>query len=306
MNLDFSLLHSLLKIKSPSGDEIQMKNFILDYLDKNRSILKDWEVMEGPHIQDCLILNKGRPNVAFISHMDTVGFTARYENQLVPIGSPDVENGADIVGEDELGLIECKVKLNQNGRLFHNFNRPVIRGTSLVFKPYISESSNYIYASYLDNRIGIFLSLQLLNIIENGMLVFSCWEEIGGGSIPYLAKIIYEDYRINQVIIADVTWITDGILPGNGVAISLRDRSIPRRLYIEKIISIAHKKSIPYQLEVEGEGSSDGGEIQRTPYPINWGFIGPPVENTHTPREKVHKKDIISTFKIYQALAQNL
>jgi putative aminopeptidase FrvX len=305
MKLDFSLLQDLIKIKSPSGEEIAMKNFLLEYFANQKEFLPDWEIIGSP-VQDCLIMKKGNPEIAFIAHMDTVGFTARYENQLVPIGSPEVGNGSLIEGQDNHGLIECSVSMNFDGKLLHDFGRPIDRGTSLVFKPVIDESSSSIRAPYLDDRVGIFLLLQLAQNMDNGLLVFSCWEEVGGGSIPYLARILYEDFRISEVIIADVTWVTDGVLPGQGSVISLRDRNIPRRSYIDKIIETASRSSCVFQLEVEGEGSSDGGEIQRTPYPIDWAFIGPPVENTHSSGEKVHKKDIISTLEIYHALTLNL
>ncbi len=280
-----------------------MKQFIIRHI---RSLSKGWTLIEGPNIQDCLIAWKGKPGVAVFAHMDTTGFTARYENQLVPIGSPDIGDGSVIVGEDSLGIIECEVKMNEKGRLYHNFGRPVDRGTTLVYKPDYSESQSFIRSPYLDNRLGIYVALHLLENWDNGMLVFSCWEEAGGGSVPYLAKIMYEDYKIHQALISDVTWITDGVSHGAGTVISLRDRNIPRRSFIEHIVSLAGKTGIDIQLEVEGEGSSDGGEIQRSPYPIDWAFIGPPVENTHSAREKVHKKDIISTLNIYQVLTQYL
>ena len=305
MKLDYSLLKDLLKIKSPSGEEIEMKTFLLNYFMNNNPVFNSWEVMDAP-IQDCLIVKKGKPEIAFIAHMDTVGFTARYENQLISIGSPEVGNGSVITGADSMGLIECTAKMNYDGKLSHDFGRGIDPGTSLVFKPEIHESAGFIQAPYLDDRIGIFLLLKLAEELEHGLLVFSCWEEIGGGSVPYLSKIIYEDLGIRQVIIADVTWVTDGVFPGKGTVISMRDHNIPRRSFIEKIIGIAGMTSVSWQLEVEGTGSSDGGEIQRSPYPIDWAFIGPPVENTHSSDEKVHKKDLISTFNIYQALTQNL
>ena len=305
MKLDYSLLRDLLNIKSPSGEEIEMKNFLVSHFVNQKPVLPGWEIVDAP-IQDCLILRKGRPGIALIAHMDTVGFTVRYENQLVPIGSPDVGNGSVVTGLDSMGPIECTVEMDHEGKLFHNFGRPIDRGTSLVFKPEIQETQADITAPHLDDRIGILLLLQLAHEMDNGLLVFSCWEEVGGGSVPYLAKIIYEDLGISRVIIADVTWVTDGIFPGNGTVISLRDRNIPRKSFIDKIVGIAANASIDFQLEVEGEGSSDGGEIQRSAYPIDWVFIGPPVENTHSSGEKVRKKDIISTLNIYQALTLSL
>ena len=300
------MLKALLSVRSPSGEEAAMKDFILNHIRSRPELFSRWEVISGYPIQDCLMLKAGNPGFAIFVHMDTVGFTARYENQLLPVGSPDFESEAVITGKDSLGEIECQVKSDTNGRLFHNFGRPIDRGTSLVFKPFYNESPRYIEAPFLDNRVGIYISLRLMESIRDGMIVFSSWEESGGGSVPNLAKIIFEEFKISRALINDVTWVTDGVHPGKGTVVSLRDRYIPRQSFVRNIISILAGTSLSYQLEVEGEGSSDGGEIQRSPYPIDWCFIGPPVENTHSPHEKVHKKDIISALDVYCKLSENL
>ena len=142
--------------------------------------------------------------------------------------------------------------------------------------------------------------------MENGVIVFSCWEEHGGGSVPYLAKYINEKWNIRQALIADITWITDGVVPMKGVAISMRDRNIPRRSYINRIIEIARKRNINFQLEVEGMGSSDGRELQVSPYPFDWCFVGAPQENPHTPNEKAYKDDIQSMIDLYVWLMKEL
>ncbi len=125
-------------------------------------------------------------------------------------------------------------------------------------------------------------------------MVFSCWEEHGGGSVPYLVKYLYEQHHISKILISDITWVTDGVQSDRGVVISHRDKNIPRKSFIEKITQLAESYKIPYQIEVEAYGSSDAGEIQQSPYPIDWCFIGPPIENVHTDHEKISKKDIRS------------
>jgi putative aminopeptidase FrvX len=305
-SLDYRILKELLSVKSPSGEEDQMKQFIIKHFTGKHWNSDNLEIIDRDNIQDCLMIRKGTPKVAVFAHMDTVGFTARYENQLLPVGSPEIINNTRITGSDQYGPIDCLVKIDHNGKLFHDFKRPVIRGTSLVFKPDFKDTMAYIQSPCLDNRIGLFISILLAENISDALFVFTCWEEHGGGSVPYLLKTVVEDFKITQSLICDVTWITEGILPGKGTVISLRDRYVPRRKYIEKILSLASGCSAQFQLEVEGEGSSDGGEIQRSPYPVDWCFIGPPVENTHSPKEKVYKKDIISTIELYQFLIEHL
>ena len=86
----------------------------------------------------------------------------------------------------------------------------------------------------------------------------------------------------------------------------MRDSGLPRRSYINKIIKLAKKSEVPFQLEVENAGGSDGNALQRSPYPIDWCFIGAPEDNVHSPDEKVHKKDIASMLNLYKYLMKNL
>ena len=142
--------------------------------------------------------------------------------------------------------------------------------------------------------------------LENGIICFSCYEETGGGSVGYLGKYIYETYGVRQALISDITWITDGVKHGKGVAISMRDRGIPRRSYLNKIIALAKESNIPFQLEVEDAGGSDGNQLQASPYPFDWCFIGAAEDNVHTPDEKVHKNDIQAMTDLYKYLMEKL
>lgn len=302
-----NLLQSLCAIHSPSGEEFKMKNFILDYINTNGS---SWKVkpsiFHGKEFQDCLILVFGEPEVAAFAHMDTTGFTVRYQDQLIPIGGPEVSGGEMLTGMDELGEIECKLELNDEGQVRYSFGRAIMSGTTLRYKNAFIEESQYFVSPYLDNRIGIYNLLTIAESMVNGALVFSCWEEHGGGSVPYLVKFLYEKFGIMKMLVSDITWISDGIHVDEGVVISCRDRNIPRKSFINSIIRLAQSSQIPYQLEVESHGSSDAREIQLAPYPIDWCFIGPPIKNAHTNHEKISKNDLKSMIAFYQTLMDNL
>jgi putative aminopeptidase FrvX len=305
--IDSKLLKNLCEVHAPSGNEIAMKEFLLSYIQKEK---KKWkakpEVIEGHEFQECIILRFGKPRTAIFAHMDSIGFTVRYFNQLIPIGSPDAEMGTKLVGEDSLGAIECELEFDKENHAFYKFNRQIERGTELTYKIDFLENKSFIESAYLDNRLGIYNSLKVAERIQNGLIVFSCWEEHGGGSIPYLAKYIYEKWKITQALISDITWISDGVEPGKGVVISLRDRNIPRKRYLQRIIEIARKRKVDFQLEVEGNGSSDGRELQTSPYPFDWCFVGAPEQNPHTPHEKVHKHDIKTMIDLYIWLMKDL
>ena len=115
-----------------------------------------------------------------------------------------------------------------------------------------------------------------------------------------------EDHGVYQALISDITWVTDGVKPGDGPAISLRDRNIPRKAFLDKILKLAAVSGLPYQMEVEGMGSSDGRELQQSPYPIDWCFIGAAEQHVHSPEEKVHRLDIDGMIDLYKYLMKRL
>ena len=300
------LLKKLCSIHAPSGEENRISEFIIDYVNTN---MHNWKVKpkiySGDGFQDSIILSFGKPKTAIYAHMDSIGFTVKYNNEIIKIGGPVIKNGIELIGSDSKGKVEGKI-IKKNEKIFIDFKREIDRGTSLTYKMNFKEGKDYIQSSYLDNRLGVWNALKVAENLENGIIVFSCWEEHGGGSVGFLTNFIHTKYNISQALISDITWITEGVKAGKGVVISLRDSGIPRRSFVNKIITVAKSHNINYQLEVESSGGSDGNEIQRSPYPIDWCFIGAAEQNVHSPKEKVHKKDIESMIKIYEFLMKEL
>ncbi len=305
------LLQALCEVFAPSGDERALRDFILRYVEENQTRWQQQpKVIAGEALQDCIILQFGQPRTALIAHMDSVGFSVRYQNQLIPIGSPRAKAGSRLVGTDALGPIACTLEVHEDEKdkkqLSYQFGRGITRGTSLVFAPDFRRSDEFVQTSYLDDRLGVYSALRVAETLQDGLLVFSCGEEQGGGTVPYLARFIYEQYAVTQYVVSDVTWVTEGVTHGEGVAISMRDRNIPRRSFLNKIIKLADESEIPYQLEVEGTGSSDARELQQSAYPIDWCFVGAPVAEAHSPDEKVHRRDIDSMIALHRHLLDHL
>ena len=190
--------------------------------------------------------------------------------------------------------------------LFHDFPRKIDRGTRLSFAQNIRIDSEFIQAAYLDNRLGVYAALQLCETVEDGWVVFTTYEEHGGGSMPFLLPFIQQTAPVKQGLISDITWITDGVHHHDGVVISIRDKFIPRKKFIDRIIQLAHKSGIPFQLEVEAYGGSDGREIQFSPYAMDWCFIGAAEDQVHSPDEKVSLQDLESMVQLYQYLVKEL
>jgi len=309
---DYQTLKKMCAIIAPSGNETPMKEFVLNYVKQHS---KNWKVkpkiLEGKNFHDNIILIFGKPRTAIFAHMDSIGFTVRYENQLVKIGGPVTKTDYELIGTDDEGLQEVKLNIIEDKKtgaksIQYKGKRFFARGTELTFKPLWHEDENFVQCCYMDNRLGVLNALKVAETLKDGAIVFSTYEEHGGGSVQFLQKYLQENYKINKGLISDISWITDGVHFSKGPVISMRDSLIPRRSFINKLIFIADKHKCAYQLEVEGIGGSDAKDLQFADYLWDWCFIGAAEENVHSPFEKVHKKDIEGMVKLYEVLMKEL
>ena len=300
------LLRQLLTIQSPCGAELTMRDFIIDYIKKNK---KDFAskptIYYGEQFQNCLAICFGKPKVAVFAHMDTVGYMVRYGKELIPLGSPYARPGTVLVGKDSQGEIECTLT-NEGEESTYEYTRDIDRGTELSYKPLIVEDDNMIQSPYLDNRVGLWTALKLAEGLKDGLLIFTTLEEHRGGTAQAMAGWMLKKFKVRKALISDVTWVTNGVHHGEGVVISLRDRDIPNRAYFNKVVEIAKDADIQFQIEVEGSGSSDGGVIQHSPYFIDWCFVGAPYSNIHQPDERVFKNDLASMLALYRKLMKKI
>lgn len=312
--MNTELLKKLCAIPSTAGDEGRMKDFILDYFAKNSQHFKVTpKVYSGAGFQDMVIAIFGEPRTAVLAHTDTVGFTVAYKKELYKIGNPKAKEGSLLVGEDSKGKIECTLKVEKKKNkktkeeIFkYEASRTIEPGTNLTYAPDWRESKKYVRSSYLDNRLGVWNALELAKTVEDGALVFTTYEEHGGGGAQFAGRFLQENFGVQQALISDVTLLSESIKHNKGVAISMRDRGIPRRSFVNRIVEIAKENEVKYQLEVEKAGGSDGNTLQDSSYAWDWCFIGPPEDNYHRPGEKVHKEDIAQMQKLYKALMLSL
>ncbi len=305
------LLKELIAVRGASSDEGEIKQFLLNYIDENKT---KWKVMptilDGPEFQDTFVLVFGDPRTSIYAHTDTIGFSVGYDRDLIKIGGPKLIDGTILVGKDSQGEVEVEMAVyeDEDGSLHPQYlgERILDRGTILTFKPNFRETEVYVQSPYMDNRLGVWTVLKIAETLENGAIVFSTYEEHGGNSVGFAARVLFEKFKLRQALIADITWVTDGVKHGGGVAISMRDHGLPRRKYLNRIIELARSSGIPFQLEVESAGGSDGGVLQKSDMLIDWCFIGAAEDNVHSPDEKVYKSDINSMVDLYSYLMKNL
>ena len=295
-------LKELLFIQSVSGDESIMASWVSSFIHERKNSWKVVpEVFHDEKFHDCILLKFGNPRTAVFAHIDTIGFMARYANQLIPIGGPEVIPGTRLVGKDAFGEIDCGLLGDEEG-VFHDFPRKIERGTCLSFAQNIRIDDEFIQAAYLDNRLGMYNALRLCETLVDGWVVFTTYEEHGGGSMPFLLKFIQETAPVKQALISDITWITEGIQHHQGVVVSIRDKFIPRKKFVDCILRHAEESGIPFQVEVEAYGGSDGREVQFSPYALDWCFIGAAEDHVHSPNEKVSLKDLDAMVQLYRYL----
>ncbi len=304
------LLKKLVEIRAAASDEAPMRDFIIDYVKLNSP---NWKVQPqlvyGKGFQDCLILIFGNPRTAIYAHMDSIGFSVGYGKELIKVGGPRTVDGMELVGADSQGEIETElivIDSDEEQSIQYVSDRVLDRGTLLTFKPNFRETEEFVQSPYMDNRLGVWNALKVAETLEDGAIVFSTYEEHGGNSVGFCARYLYEKYGLIQNLISDITWVTNGVKHGGGVAISMRDKGLPRRSYLNRIIELAQESGVDYQLEVESAGGSDGGVLQHSDLPMDWCFIGAPEDNVHTPDEKVFKHDMMCMVELYRYLMVHL
>lgn len=304
-------LQKLVEVQGASGDESAIKDYIIKYVKDNQ---KNWKaqptIVEGKGFQDAFILIFGKPTTAIFAHTDTIGFMVGYDNELVKIGGPRIIDGISLVGSDSKGEIQTELMIIENEDESTTIkcvsDRTLDRGTVLTFKPNFRLSETHIQSPYMDNRLGVWNALKVAETLENGAIVFSTYEEQGGGSVGFLGNYLINEHQVYQALISDITWVTEGIKDGGGVAISLHDKGIPRRKFVNKILKIAKDAKVPYQIEIESAGGSDGTMLQNTDLAFDWCFIGAPEQHVHSPDEKVNIKDFEAMTALYIALMKSL
>src|SRR5690606_15646963 len=98
------LLEKLVAKQGVSSDEAGIKAFIINYISEHGMNWKvQPEVFTGEEFQDCVVLVFGQPRTAIFAHIDTIGFSVGYENNLIKVGGPRLIDETKLVGVDRNG-----------------------------------------------------------------------------------------------------------------------------------------------------------------------------------------------------------
>ena len=224
---------------------------------------------------------------------------------MIRIGGPDGKPGDAIrlAGQADTGSTLARRK-DGSWKVRGKTDAPP--GSRWVYAAAPVLSAGMLTAPYLDNRAGVWAALHALTRCPEIAVAFTVQEETGGQGAPLCARRLSEAHGIGQALIADLTWHTKHIKCGRGVAVSLRDSSLPRQRYLEQVLALAEAGGLPFQREIEWSGGSDGGGIDRSGVPMDWVFVGAPEKSPHTARERVDVSDLQSMAAMLVHLVNGL
>jgi putative aminopeptidase FrvX len=294
----FDDLRALVEIEGTSGDEGRIACAAAGRAQALPGV-------ETRRIQDNLIVWRGDPQVALFAHLDTVGFTLGYDRELVRIGGPHVTEGE---------VVRCTAAgVTRRGRMGKRGDCWVLEGvpeaplgSRWVYDTPLELDGVKVRGPYLDNRAGVWSALEALNVCTDVAVAFTANEEHSGRGAATCARWLYDHLEISQALISDITWHTRFVRRGRGPAVSMRDRNVPRQAYLDRVLTAAASSGIPYQLEIERDGSSDGGAIERSGVPMDWLFVGAPEEASHTPSELLDLNDLRDMARLTAHLVRAL
>ena len=294
----FEELTALVAIEGTSGDEGRMVAHVTERVAPLAGI-------QSQRIQDNLIVWRGRPQVALFAHLDTVGFTLGYDRELVRIGGPHVAGG-EALRSTANGRVH-RGRLAKRGDDWVLDGAPdAPAGTRWVYDSPLELDGVLVRGPYLDNRAGVWSALEVLGTCEAVAVAFTANEEHSGRGAVTCARWLYDHLSIEQALISDITWHTRYIRRGRGPAVSLRDRNVPRQAFLDRVLAAAEASGIPFQREIETDGSSDGGSIERGGVPMDWVFVGAPEEASHTPGGVLDLNDLREMARLTAYLVQAL
>ncbi len=194
-------------------------------------------------------------------------------------------------------------------------------GTPVTYAPNLKmvgpESHKLVRGKSLDDRSGCAVLLSILNDLQDEefagevTFLFTVQEEVGlRGAQAAINKL-----EVDAAIAIDTTAVSDtpedimdqSLKLGAGTGIKVMDFSlIVQRTMKEKLLELAKKHTIAYQLEVFPGIGTDGGAIALADKGIPTGVLSIPSRYTHSPVEVVSMQDLEATKDLAKAFLMQL
>ena len=284
------------------------------------------------------VMNGGERKIMLVAHMDQIGFMIKNitdDGYLVisPIGgintvtlrSHIVRIRTDkgfihgVIGEkpphlgkskEKKEMKELRVDIGVNSK--EEAMKIVKIGDVGSFIPNYYEIQDKIIANSLDDRIGVYVLLQLMkNVKSDSTLYFvaSVQEEIGLRGARVSSYGVYPDVGIAvDVTHAAMPGVEKDEIPielGKGPVIGVGAVSHPK--IFKHMVNIAEKNKIPYQIEADPFYSgTDADIVQIARDGVATTVISIPERYMHSSVEMIHKKDVNNAIKLLRLSLKNI
>jgi len=316
------LIKKLSEAFGPSGNEDEVRDII------KKEVKPYTESVKVDKLGNLIVRKKGKgKKLMFAAHMDEIGFIVSYIDKkgflrfsnvggLFPINLLHqrvmFKNGlVGVVGEEKRKDLKAvspldKLYIDIGAKSKEDAEKKVGMGEMAVFSREFRDLGDRVVGKAMDDRIGCVVLIEALKRIKNPVndlyFVFTVQEEVGLRGARTSAFGIEPDYAIA----VDVTGTGDTpegwkspLALGNGVAIKVKDRGMIASAYVrDRLVSIAKKKKIPYQLEVLEGGTTDGMVIEITKSGVPTGVLSVPTRYIHSPSELLDMGDVEATVKL--------
>ncbi len=333
--MNFKLLKTLCLLNGTSGDEKEVRDFIISELPE------DCEYSVDP-IGNLIVNKKGESKpqnkVALFAHMDEVGFIVTY------INDDGFVYVANVGGIDNSALFGKKITVNGHtgvvgGKAIHQCSKdeakkiPEITDVCVDFgfesreiaenslslgdfgyfeSDYIEFGNDMIKSKALDDRLGCGIMLELLQEKSefDYTCVFTVQEEVGTRGATTSAYTVKPDYAIviETTTASDIPDTSENrkvCKVGNGAVVSFMDKgTIYNKDLYKRAREIADKNGIANQTKTVVAGGNDASAIHKAVGGIKTVAVSLPCRYIHSASSVGSKKDMECVKKLSKALLE--
>ena len=188
-------------------------------------------------------------------------------------------------------------------------------GTQVTFDtPCVAFGNGLLLAKALDDRVGVYNLLRLMDVPYDGELIFAftSQEEVGTRGAASAAYRVQPDIAL---VLESTTANDLGETPeaeqvcrvGQGVCVSFMDTtSIGDAELYQKMLAVAKDQQVPCQIKQYVAGGNDAGTIQRAGAGCKTLALSVPCRNIHSPASVCAVSDIDAQADLVRAYLQAL
>ncbi len=329
--MNFDLLKKLCFSFGVSGGEKEIADAIIDEISE---VADEVKTDRFGNVYASYKSGENLPTVVLDAHMDSVGFviSETCENGFLKFQSvggvdPNVLPGTEVTVNGKTGVIASKpphlmtdkdrerpLSIGDmhvdTGYLKESSN--IKKGDLVSYKPYLEKMGNSVTGTYLDDRIGCCIIIELFKKLRGRKLpfnligIFTKQEEIG------LVGAKFFENTADLCIVIDVTHgktpdekSDESFYCGKGCTLGVGPNSSP---YYNKVIEeLCVKNDIPYQTEVlEGNSGTNAWRYQVSGNGLPCVILSIPLKFMHTPVETVSVFDIENAEDILTEFLLNM